>query len=120
MAGPHDARHLTAMVLRFAHLLAQTPAVGAVFSGRPEALSMTGAVRPESSGARNHLAKVRVAGSNFVVRSKKSQVRGVAPMLTVLQSPGRASSRSSSGAGDERGPLWSAGAGGVGSSMRKR
>ncbi len=45
-------------------------------SGMAGPLTWTGAIDPVSGGDRNHLAKVRVAGSNPVVRSKKVQVRG--------------------------------------------
>ena len=59
----------------FAHPIHRIPAFGAVSSGTGGDVTRTGAVQAASSGARNHLAKVRVAGSNPVVRSKSAGQR---------------------------------------------
>ncbi len=50
---------------------------GAYGSGTAGPLNWTGAAQAVWGGDGNHLAKVRVAGSNPVVRSKKVQVRAL-------------------------------------------
>ena len=74
---PPAAFHRSACATPVATQLGRIRAGAADTSGTAGPLTWTGAVEAVSGGDRNHLAKVRVAGFESVVRSKKVQVTGL-------------------------------------------